>query len=56
MNLTDKALDELIRYHTLGAARSNRSAYGRQVEVETLAALEELKKLRAGIPCEGTVS
>jgi hypothetical protein len=56
MILNDRQLDELIAFHGRKAVQSKLSDYQKQYHADTVAALQELKHLRAGIRVEGTVS
>jgi hypothetical protein len=59
MELNNLQLDELIRYYQRKSQRpitTRFTLYSKEVATETLAALEELQKLRAGIRVEGMVS
>jgi hypothetical protein len=56
VGLNDRQIDELLRLQRLYCEDVRRSKYGRDIAGEMVMALEELKGLRAGIPCEGTVS
>jgi hypothetical protein len=58
--LNDRQIEELIRIYRNKSQRPVRaqkfSQYSKDQASERLTALRELKKLRAGIPCEGMVS